>query len=662
MFRPRRKRSSLSSRHPTRKQSATFLASASLFLFIALSIVLLCPVASATTTHTSHDDHEMGTVIGIDLGTTYSCVAVYKGGKVEILANDQGNRITPSWVSFSGNERLVGEAAKHAYHSNPKNTIFDSKRLVGRLMSEPEVRQDMKHWPFAVKDQHGKPVIEVEYKGANKTFTPEEVSAMVLTKMKETAEAYLGEKVTHAVVTVPAYFNDAQRQATKDAGTIAGLNVVRVINEPTAAAIAYGIKGKDEGETKFLVYDLGGGTFDVSILAMEDQVFEVLSTAGDTHLGGEDFDNRVMDHLVSTYEAKHSGTVRKGEVKKDARAMGKLKKAAENAKRVLSTQMSTKIEIDSFYGGKDLVEVLTRAKFEELNADLFKKTMKPVERAMEDAGLKKGDIDEIVLVGGSTRIPKVRQMLKEYFGKEPSQGINPDEAVAHGAALQGALISGAIGNEPFTVIDVNPLSLGIETTGGMFNTVIGRNTIIPTKKSQMFSTSSDNQQTVMIKVFEGERSQTKHNHLLGQFELKGIPPAPKGVPQIEVTFELDANSILTINALDKGTGKSASIQIQNDEGRISRLSPDEIERMLKEAEQFAEEDELLRKRVEAVNTLSSFVGSVKSQLADKEGLGGKVTESDKAKLKETLAEAGAWIDENMQEASMEDLEEKLAGE
>ncbi|KZT66757.1 heat shock protein 70 [Daedalea quercina L-15889] len=634
-------------RRPTRLQSRRVVSSLS-FLFLALvAILCLCPVA----VNADEDKRsEYGTVIGIDLGTTYSCVGVQRGGRVEIIANDQGHRITPSWVSFTDDERLVGDAAKNAFHSNPENTVFDAKRLIGRKVDDQEVKRDMKHWPFKIIGKNDKPVIQVKYRGETREFTPEEISAMVLTKMKETAEAYLGKTVTHAVVTVPAYFNDAQRQATKDAGTIAGLQVLRIINEPTAAAIAYGLDKKG-GESQIIVYDLGGGTFDVSLLSIDDGVFEVLATAGDTHLGGEDFDNRVMDYLIKQYKKK-TGT----EVSGNLRAMGKLKREVEKAKRTLSSQQSTRVEIESFESGNDFSETLTRAKFEELNMDLFRKTMKPVEQVLKDANLKKEDIDEVVLVGGSTRIPKVQQLLKEYFGKEPSKGINPDEAVAYGAAVQGGILSGDEELGDIVLVDVCPLTLGIETTGGVMTKLIPRNTVIPTRKSQIFSTAADNQPTVLIQVYEGERSLTKDNNLLGKFELSGIPPAPRGAPQIEVTFEIDANGIMKISAMDKGTGKSNSVTITNEKGR---LSSEEIDRMVKEAEEFAAEDEAQRKRIEALNSLSSFVFGLKSQLADQDSLGGKLDDNDKVELGDIVKETTAWIDEFGQGSSAEDLEEKL---
>ncbi|KAJ2923135.1 hypothetical protein H1R20_g13959, partial [Candolleomyces eurysporus] len=633
---------------PTQRQSRHILSSISLFVFALLALLsFTTPAVQAEEAHP-----EYGTVIGIDLGTTYSCVGVTRGGVVEIIANDQGHRITPSWVSFTDEERLVGDSAKNAFHSNPENTVFDAKRLIGRKMDDPDIVRDMKHWPFKVKEKNGKPVISIKHKTETKEFTPEEVSAMILGKMKETAEAYLGHKVTHAVVTVPAYFNDAQRQATKDAGTIAGLQVLRIINEPTAAAIAYGLNKKG-GESQIIVYDLGGGTFDVSLLSIDDGVFEVLATAGDTHLGGEDFDNRVIDYLVKQYKKK-TGT----DVTKNLRALGKLKREVEKAKRTLSSQQSVRIEIESFEDGNDFSETLTRAKFEELNIDLFRKTLKPVEQVLKDANVKKEDVNEIVLVGGSTRIPKVQQLLKEYFnGKEPSKGINPDEAVAYGAAVQGGILSGAEGTADVVLVDVCPLTLGIETTGGVFTKLIPRNTVIPTRKSQIFSTAADNQPTVLIQVFEGERSLTKDNNLLGKFELSSIPPAPRGVPQIEVTFEIDANGIMKVSAADKGTGKSESITITNEKGRLSQ---EDIDRMVAEAEKFAAEDEAQRKRIEALNSLSSFVYGLKSQLGDQEGLGGKLSDEDKKTVLATIKETTDWIDENGSSASTEDLEEKLA--
>ncbi|CAG8582626.1 12530_t:CDS:2, partial [Racocetra persica] len=596
------------------------------------------------------EKQDFGTVIGIDLGTTYSCVAVHINGRVEILANDQGNRITPSYVAFTDEERLVGDAAKNQAANNPTNTIFDAKRLIGRRFSDKEVQTDMKHFPFKVVDKDGKPAIQVQVKGEEKTFTPEEISAMVLGKMKEIAESYLGKKVTHAVVTVPAYFNDAQRQATKDAGTIAGLNVLRIVNEPTAAAIAYGLD-KSDGERQILVYDLGGGTFDVSLLSIDDGVFEVLATAGDTHLGGEDFDNRVIDHFVRLYKKKN-----KVDITKDLKTMGKLKREVEKAKRTLSSQMSTRIEIESFHEGKDFSETLTRAKFEELNNDLFKKTLQPVEQVLKDANVDKKDVHDIVLVGGSTRIPKVVQLLEEFFnGRKASKNINPDEAVAYGAAIQGGILSGDERVKDILLVDVCPLTLGIETTGGVMTKLIPRNTMIPTKKSQIFSTAADNQPTVLIQVYEGERSMTKDNNLLGKFELTGIPPAPRGVPQIEVTFEIDANGIMKVSAADKGTGKSESITITNDKGRLSK---EEIDRMVEEAEQFAEEDKTLKERVESKNQLENFVYSLKNQVADDGELGKKLSEEDKTTIKDAVKKTLEWFDEFSNSATKEELDEK----
>jgi len=585
------------------------------------------------------EKEDIGTVIGIDLGTTYSCVGVYKDGRVEIIANDQGNRITPSYVAFTeDNERLIGDAAKNQLTSNPKNTVFDAKRLIGRSWSDKAVQNDLKFFPFSVVDKKGKPQIQAQVSGSTQSFTPEEISAMVLTKMKETAEAYLGTKVTHAVVTVPAYFNDAQRASTKDAGTIAGLNVMRIINEPTAAAIAYGLD-KNEGEKNILVFDLGGGTFDVSLLTIDGGVFEVVSTNGNTHLGGEDFDQRVMDYFMKLYKKKTGKDVRKND-----RSVQKLRREVEKAKRALSSGHQAKIEIESFFDGEDFSETLTRAKFEELNMDLFRSCLEPVKKVMDDGDLAKDEIDEIVLVGGSTRIPKIQQLVKEYFGgKEPSRGINPDEAVAYGAAVQGGILSGAEDLNDVVLLDVCPLSMGIETVGGVMTKIITRNTVVPTKKQQIFSTASDNQQTVTIQVFEGERSMTKDNHVLGKFDLTGIPAAPRGQPQIEVTFEIDVNGILKVSAEDKASSNKESITIKNDQ---NRLSPDEINRMVEDAEKFAEADREAKERVDAKNELEGLAYSVKNQVADEEKLGGKLSDEDKETVNAACDEAISWLESN----------------